>query len=123
MTEEKINNAKLAEKAHEEQVRIAKEAESSKIDPLTSQEETVVINEDTDQEYKLKLRFPGVRKASTMIEDCRNPFGQPNLPVLLESALKDVIVQPRIKNLDWWNTHKGLYEAAGKVYQFLTKDM
>lgn len=123
MTETKINNAKLAQEAHDEQVRINKEAESSKVEPLTARQKTVAIKDGSDHEYHLLLKFPGVRKASQLIEDSRNPFGQPNLPVLLESSLKDVVVLPHIKSLDWWDDHEGLYEAANAVYLFLTKPM
>lgn len=123
MTETKIDNAKLAQQAHDEQVRINKEAESSRIEDLSTRQKTVAINEGTDAEYHLLLKFPGARKASTLIEDSRNPFGQPNLPALLEASLKDVVILPHIKSLDWWNDHEGLYEAANAVYSFLTKSL
>lgn len=59
---EEINNAKLAEKAHEEQMKIKEEAESSKVIPLTALSKTVTIREDTDQEYQLKLQFLELKK-------------------------------------------------------------
>ena len=74
---EEINNAKLAEKAHEEQMKIKEEAESSKVTPLTALSKTVTIREDTDQEYQLKLQFPGVEEATRSEErrvgkECRS---------------------------------------------------
>ena len=120
---EKINNAKLAQEQHDEQVRIKKQAESSKIESLEGKTKTVTIRKGTDQEYTLELQFPGVERASTLIEDSRNPFGQPNLPELLKESLKDVVIAPHIESLKWWNYHEGLYEAANTVLIFLTEKL
>ncbi|PEG90754.1 MULTISPECIES: hypothetical protein [Lactobacillus] len=120
---EKINNAKLAQEQHDEQVRIKKQAESSKIESLEGKTKTVTIRKGTDQEYTLELQFPGVERASTLIEDSRNPFGQPNLPELLKESLKDVVIAPHIESLKWWNQHEGLYEAANAVLNFLTEKL
>lgn len=120
---EKINNAKLAQEQHDEQVRIKKQAESSKIESLEGKTKTVTIRKGTDQEYTLELQFPGVERASTLIEDSRNPFGQPNLPELLKESLKDVVIAPHIESLKWWNYHEGLYEAANTVLNFLTEKL
>ena len=120
---EEINNAKLAEKAHEEQMKSKEEAESSKITPLTAVSKTVTIREDTDQEYQLKLQFPGVEEATEILENSRNPFGAINRPELLRESLKHVIIQPKIKSIKWWNDHEGLYEAAEAVLNFLTEKL
>ena len=120
---EKINNAKLAQEQHDEQVRIKKQAESSKIESLEGKTKTVTIRKGTDQEYTLELQFPGAERASTLIEDSRNPFGQPNLPELLKESLKDVVIAPHIESLKWWNCHEGLYEAANAVLNFLTEKL
>ena len=120
---EKINNAKLAQEQHDEQVRIKKQAESSKIESLEGKTKTVTIRKGTDKEYTLELQFPGVERASTLIEDSRNPFGRPNLPELLKESLKDVVIAPHIESLEWWNHHEGLYEAANAVLNFLTEKL
>lgn len=120
---EKINNAKLAQKAHDEQVKIKQEAESSKIETLTGKTKIVTIRKGTKKEYKLELAFPGVERATTLLEDSRNPFGQFNLPALLEESLKDVVITPHIESLKWWNDHAGLYEAANAVMNFLTEEL
>lgn len=120
---EQINNAKMAQKTHDEQEKIKKEAESSKIESLVGKTKVVTIRKGTKQEYKLQLAFPGVQKASTLLENSRNPFGQFNLPELLEESLKDVVVAPHIESLKWWDKHEGLYEAANAVLNFLTEKL
>lgn len=79
----------------------------------------ITLNAGTPQEYTLTLQYPGFAIAS-MIEDDSTRDGDIKLSLVLSNAVdNDVFVQPRIKSLDFWDTHKGGVDVAREVLSFL----
>lgn len=96
-------------------------AESSKVENMLGKTEVVYIEEGKPTEYGLKLQYPGSTRA-LQIQTISAPNGDFDPVKLMDEAIKDVIVVPRIKSVDdFWNVHEGLSEAVQKVLQFLTK--
>lgn len=110
---------KTAEEAVAETQRNKSMAVDSAIPDLRQERETVTIKEGTPYEYNLVLAFPGVREASMLREGSRNVFGQIDRTAFMEDAIKQIIVEPEIKSLDFWNTHRGFDEATDAVINFL----
>lgn len=80
----------------------------------------VVINEGTEHEYTLTMQFPGVAVASSIEDDATRADGSIRFTDLMQGAVDNgVFVQPRIKSLDFWDTHKGYGEVAGELLNFL----
>lgn len=81
---------------------------------------TITVNAGTDKEYSLTLQFPGVGIASQIEDDATASGGNIRFTDLMRAAINnDVFVQPHIKSIDFWDTHKGYGEVAGEVLSFL----
>ena len=67
----------------------------------------------------LTIQYPGYGIASA-IEDDATINGELKLSRVMQDAIEnDVFVQPRIKSVDFWDTHKGGAEVSGEVFRFL----
>lgn len=115
-------NAELAIEAHNKQTKIKKKAESSTIVNMMGKTQDFVICEGTDQEYTITLQYPGAARALE-IEDIAatgKSVGDIAYSTLMNEAIKDVIVMPRVQSIDsYWNDHAGLAEVAITVLSFL----
>ncbi|QHJ85249.1 MAG: hypothetical protein [Bacteriophage sp.] len=118
----KKTNAELAIEAHNKQTKTKKKAESSTIANMMGKTQDFVICEGTDQEYTITLQYPGGARALE-IEDIAGTgkaVGDIAYGTLMNEAIKDVIVMPRVQSIDsYWNTHGGLDEVAITVLSFL----
>lgn len=124
MTETKTTkktNSELALEAHKKQVKTVKLAETSSIANMMGKTRDVVLGEGTDNEYTATLQFPGVARAMEIEDIATNRFGNIAFGLLMEEAIKDVIVAPKIKSLDFWNTHVGLDQISLEVLSFLNE--
>ena len=96
-----------------------KQLQTSEIPNQRGITKDITLNAGTPQEYTLTLQYPGFAVAS-MIEDDSTRDGDIKLSLVLSNAVdNDVFVQPRIKSLDFWDTHKGGVDVAREVLSFL----
>lgn len=124
MTESKKtakSNSELAIEAHKKQAKSAKTVEESTIENIMGKTKDIVIAEGTDHEYTVTLQFPGAARAMEIEDIASNKFGNIVYSLLMQEAIKDVIVAPKIKSLDFWNTHAGLGDVTIEVLSFLNQ--
>lgn len=124
MTESKKTaktNSELALEAHKKQAKSAKTVEESTVENIMGKTEDVVVAKGTDKEYTVTLQFPGAARAMEIEDIAANKFNNIAYSLLMEEAIKDVIVSPKIKSLDFWNTHAGLGDVTIAVLSFLNK--
>ena len=118
----KKTNAELAIEAHNKQTKTKKKVESSTIANMMGKTQDFVICEGTPQEYTITLQYPGGARALE-IEDIAGTgkaVGDVAYSRLMNEAIKDVIVMPRVQSIDsYWNDHAGLAEVAVTVLSFL----
>lgn len=96
-----------------------KQLEASAVPNQRGITKDITLNAGTPQEYTLTIQYPGFAIAST-IEDDSTRDGDIKLSLVLSNAVdNDVFVQPRIKSLDFWDTHKGGGDVAREVLSFL----
>lgn len=112
-------NAKKALEIHKQQQLNLNSAEDSEIESIMGKTTTVTIAEDSEHPYTLTLRFPGTARASQIEDDASNQYGNINFTALMEQAIQYVIVSPKIKSLDFWDTHEGYSEVSAQVLNFL----
>lgn len=103
----------------------AKNAATSQMASLMGHTKTVTIGEDVDPDlaYTITLRFPGVARASDIIDGSQNPFGNLIRTALLEECIRHVIVSPKIKNLDFFDTHIGYDQVFAECRNFLDEGL
>lgn len=118
-TVSKKTNSELAIEAHNEQVKKANAIEKSEIASLMGKTTDVIIAEGTEQEYTITLQYPGAARALEIEDIATNKFGNIAFTPLMEEAIKDVIVVPKVTSLDFWNSHPGLDEVSLSVLSFL----
>lgn len=118
-TVSKKTNSELAMEAHNEQVKKANAIEKSEIASLMGKTADVIIAEGTDQEYTITLQYPGAARALEIEDIATNKYGNIAFTPLMEEAIKDVIVVPKVTSLDFWNSHPGLDEVSLSVLSFL----
>lgn len=116
-------STKVAEELIKRNKSAAELAKRSEVASVQGQTETFTVKKGTQDEYPITLRFPGVADAWRILEsDTKDASGTLVGPAVLENAINaGLIVAPKITSIDFWNTHKGLYEAATYVVQFLTE--
>lgn len=123
MSKPKIIDAETAKKisddAVQENKKIAKQLEASKIAPTKGRTKTVVIGEGTDYEYSVVMQFPGVVRASAIRDDAMNPYGNINRTVFAQELIDDIIVSPKINSLEFFETHRGYDELINEGLEFL----
>ncbi|KGG53971.1 hypothetical protein [Lactobacillus sp. wkB10] len=121
-SETKKTNSELALEAHAKQNSAKKKAESSTIANMMGKTQDFVICEGTSKEYTITLQYPGAARALE-IEDIAGTgksVGDIAYSTLMEEAIKDVIVMPKVQTIDsYWNSHAGLAEVAITVLSFL----
>lgn len=115
----KKTNSELAIEAHNEQVKKANAIEKSEIASLMGKTTDVIIAEGTDREYTITLQYPGAARALEIEDIATNKFGNIAFAPLMEEAIKDVIVVPKVTSLDFWSSHPGLDEVSLSVLSFL----
>lgn len=118
-TVSKKTNSELAIEAHNEQVKKANAIEKSEIASLMGKTTDVIIAEGTDREYTITLQYPGAARALEIEDIATNKFGNIAFAPLMEEAIKDVIVVPKVTSLDFWSSHPGLDEVSLSVLSFL----
>lgn len=80
----------------------------------------ITISAGTKYEYSLTLQYPGIGTASQIEDSATNPNGSIRFSDLMQGAVdNDVFVNPHIKDIAFWDTHKGYGEVAGEVLSFL----
>lgn len=96
-----------------------KQLEASAVPNQRGITKDITLNAGTPQEYTLTIQYPGFAIAS-MIEDDSTRDGDIKLSLVLSNAVdNDVFVQPHVKSLDFWDTHKGGVDVAREVLSFL----
>lgn len=118
----KKTNSELAIEANNKQSQVAKEAKNSSIENMMGRTEDFVICEGTPKEYTITLQYPGAARALE-IEDIAGTgksVGDIAYKTLMDEAIKDVIIAPKVKSInEFWNSHGGLNEVAVLVLSFL----
>ena len=118
----KVNsNSKKALEIHAQQKHDTDSAKESTLKSMMGLTRTIKIAEGTDKEYSLTLRYPGIVRASQIEDDIQNPFGNVSFSALMEEAIKYIIVSPKIKSTEFWDSHANFAEVALKVNQFLNE--
>lgn len=115
----KKTNAELALKAHEDQVKTIKQAQTSEIENMMGKTKEITLCKGTDKEYTVVLQFPGVARAMEIEDIAANRYNNLALSVFMEECVKDVIVSPKINSVNYWNSHPGLDELTPQVVNFL----
>lgn len=118
-TSTKKTNSELALEAHEAQTKKVNSIEKSAIANLMGKTTDFVIEEGTEKEYTITLQYPGASRAMEIEDVATNRYGNISFTPLMEEAIKDVIVVPKVTSLDFWNTHAGLNDVALAVLSFL----
>ncbi len=97
-----------------------KQLQTSEIHNQLGITKDITINAGTKYEYTLTIQYPGIGIASKIEDDATNPNGSIRYSDLMQVAVEnDVFVQPHIKSVAFWDTHKGYGEVAGEVLSFL----
>ncbi|WP_239256688.1 hypothetical protein [Listeria ilorinensis] len=65
------------------------------------------------------LQFPGTRAAQDMLDGSKNRFGNVVSSALYEELWKDVFVEPKGINWDYWDEHDGYSEVMAQAESFL----
>lgn len=108
------------------EVRSAAKEESAKnvISSRFSKTDTFKFHEGEDDEQTYLFQFPGTTRASQLMDASANPFGNINQTYFMQQAIaQHVIVEPKIKDLSYFDTHKGYTEVYNQLYQFLTGEL
>lgn len=123
MATKKNDTQKLAEEVQASKKKALETAKTSEIASKFGKRKTVTIAEGTDHEYQITLLFPGTVTASNLVDNSMNAFGNINRTAFMEEAIKPgtgLIVEPQIKSLSFWDTHKGYNEVTNECINFLT---
>lgn len=118
----KNKTLEVAEKAHKRAVKTSQQVRTSEVPSKMGQTKEIVINEGTDKEYTIVLRFPGVVAASQLRDNCMNPFGFINRTSFMQEAIKPntgLIAQPQVKSLSFWDDHDGYDQVCDEAISFL----
>lgn len=119
-------NAKKAVEMAQQLKDNAKGAATSQMKSIMGYTKTVKIGEDVDPDlaYSITLRFPGVARASDIIDGSENPFGNLIRTAFLEECIRHVVVSPKIKDLDeFFDTHIGYNEVFDECRNFLNQGL
>lgn len=122
-TNSKKTNAELALEAHQKQVKKVNAVENSEIASTLGKTKDITIAKGTEQEYMLTLQYPGTARALEIMDLSSNKYDHVAFSLLMQEAIKDVIVSPRITSLSFWDKHKGLSEVAAEVLSFLNEGL
>lgn len=115
MAQNENTTQNTAQEIHDEDTKLRELAEKSKIANMMGKTKVVYIDEGKPTMYGLKLQFPGVSRATRIL----NMAGSDPIEVLSE-AIKDVVVVPKISSVDgFWNEHTGIAEALEDIMTFL----
>lgn len=80
----------------------------------------ITVNAGTKYEYTLTIQYPGIGSASQIEDNSTNPNGSVRYSDLMQGAVDhDMFVNPHIKSVSFWDTHKGYGEVAGELLSFL----
>jgi hypothetical protein len=120
---DKKTNAELALEAHKKQVKKANKIENSEIASTLGKTKEITVAKGTDQEYTLTLQYPGTARALEILDLSSNKYDHVAFSLLMQEAIKDVIVSPKITSLSFWDKHKGLSEVAAEVLSFLNEGL
>lgn len=97
-----------------------KQLQTSEIPSQLGFTKNITINAGTKYEYTLTIQYPGIGVASKIEDDSTNPNGSVRFSDLMQGAVDgDVFVNPHIKSVAFWDSHKGYGEVAGEVLSFL----
>ena len=97
-----------------------KQLQTSEIPTQRGLTKDITISAGTKYEYSLTLQYPGIGTASQIEDSATNPNGSIRFSDLMQGAVdNDVFVNPHIKDIAFWDTHKGYGEVAGEVLSFL----
>lgn len=106
------------------------EAQAEKAAYATKLNSTQVITmaENTKNEWKALLMFPGTKIASKLRDECRNPESG----FIQQSKFMDEVIKPKygvvqapssIGQTDFWDTHAGYDEFFQQSLEFLAKGL
>lgn len=97
-----------------------KQLQTSEIPTQRGLTKDITISAGTKYEYSLTLQYPGIGTASQIEDSATNPNGSIRFSDLMQGAVdNDIFVNPHIKDIAFWDTHKGYGEVAGEVLSFL----
>lgn len=97
-----------------------KQLQTSEIPTQRGLTKDITISAGTKYEYSLTLQYPGIGTASQIEDSATNSNGSIRFSDLMQGAVdNDVFANPHIKDIAFWDTHKGYGEVAGEVLSFL----
>lgn len=78
-------------------------------------QEVFIANDDIEYTFQ----FPGTRRAQEILDESKNGYGVVVDSVYYERIMKDVIVEPKGLDLDYWDEHEGYREVMNAADTFL----
>ncbi|WP_270995629.1 hypothetical protein [Listeria seeligeri] len=78
-------------------------------------QEVFTANDNTEYTFQ----FPGTRRAQEILDESKNGYGVVVDSVYYERIMKDVIVEPKGLDLDYWDEHEGYREVMNAADTFL----
>ena len=99
------------------------EAQKNTITSRFNKTETFKTNEGEEGEQTWLIQFPGTAAASDLLDASSNPFGNINRTYFMQQAIKSIVVAPKIKDISWFDTHKGYTEVYAHVLSFLQDEL
>lgn len=97
-----------------------KQLQTSEIPNQRGLTKDFTINAGTKYEYTLTLQYPGIGVASQIEDGASNSDRSIRFSDLMQGAVDGgLFVNPHIKSIDFWDTHKGYGEVATDVLSFL----
>ncbi|MBP2057897.1 hypothetical protein J2Z60_001072 [Lactobacillus colini] len=110
---------KLADQLAEQK----KKAEAAAIPSKLGNTRIIKIHKGKEDEYELMLRYPGTQIAMEILDDCMKPGEQGYFrSVFMNDVISNnVIVQPVIKSVAFFDEHPGLIEACDEIMDFIAQ--
>ena len=97
-----------------------KQLQTSEIPNQRGITKDITVNAGTKYEYTLTIQYPGIGVTSQIEDDATNSDGSIRFSDLMQGAVDNgVFVQPRIRDVGFWDSHKGYGEVAREVLSFL----
>ncbi|HAO6751390.1 TPA: hypothetical protein IQP68_001079 [Listeria monocytogenes] len=113
---EKKNNATKNDVAAAQAAQNVPKVEKKPLDKFGKKEVFKASNNDL-----FTFQFPGTRAAQAILDESKNGYGVIVDSVYYERIMKDVIVEPRGLDLDYWDEHEGYREVMNAADNFLGK--
>lgn len=117
----KKTNKEIADTIQEQRATARDQSNNNTITSRFMKTALVKIHEGEEDEQSFLLQFPGTTRASDLIDNAQNVFGNINRTYFMQEALKQVVVEPKIKDLAYFDTHAGYSDLYEEIRSFLAE--